>query len=1208
VVAALRENKLVRAHFVLGPAGSGKTFRCLAEIRALLAKSPEGPPLVLVAPKQATFQIERQLLAEASLPGYTRLQILSFERLAQYVLAALHWPPPRLLSEEGRVMVLRALLERHQDRLRLFRASARLPGFARQLSALLREFQHYHLSPARIGTLTVELAAGSPLADKLHDFGLLLRAYHAWLRAEALQDADHLLDVAAGALDATHAKPALSTGKAQRDDGGRSPHQPFLTRPAPALAHPMGAGRAEGQPAFRLAGLWLDGFAEMTPQELDLLAAMMPVSQTATLAFCLEQAVEASEPPLSAWATVGHTFRSCLERLKAAPGVDVSVEVLARQSEHGRFAGNPALQHLEKHWMDPRPLPAAVQVSAPAQPAGMAAAPRGADCAGADESASCRKPLRVVVCANPEAEATFAAREILQFVREDGGRFRDVAVLLRSLDGYHEVLRRVFTRYEIPFFLDRREPVTHHPLAELTRSAVRMAAFGWRREDWFGALKTGLVHREEAEIDWLENEALSRGWDGHFWCQPASAIGDEAVSQRWERLRPELVPPFQRFVVRLAGHEGRPTGTQLAEAIAGLWDALELAKQLGDWSARSIADPRAGASDAVHVTVWQQMQDWLANLARAFPSEPLPLFEWLSILEAGLAGLTVGAIPPVLDQVLIGTIDRSRNPSLQMALVLGTNESVFPAAPEPDNLLTESDRERLAEQKVLLGPLRRWWLGRERYYGYMVCTRAHERLLLTFSQRDADDNPLNPSPFIARLRRLFPRLDVESPAGRRPWRQSAHAGELIAPWLAGDLPDRDAAGILTALEALPGWNELRDRLTQFSEWCEIGSLDAGLAGQLYGAKLETSVSRLEQFAACPFKFFVHSGLRAGERRRFELDAREQGSFQHEVLAEFHRQVRAEGKEWRELTPGAARERIGRIAAVVAPTFHEGLLRTEAASQFAARSLTRALQDWMETVIDWMRQYGFDPRAVEVGFGGADDLLPAWEIDLGGEHRLALRGKIDRVDLAAGNAAGEALCVVIDYKSSTRRLDPALLAGGVQLQLPAYLGVLRRLRDPQPAFGVARLVPAGVFYANVRGQCPAGATRVEVLANVDAARQKACQHTGRFDFAVLRQLDQRPGAKTGAQFNYRLKKDGTPYENSRDVMTSKQFAGFLDDVEAQLVRLGRAILSGDVAVDPYRRGRQKACDQCDYLVVCRIDPWAHNYRVLSAPAPAKGEQE
>ena len=101
----------MQARFLLGPAGAGKTFRCLEEIRQALLTEPQGPPLILLAPKQATFQLERQLLADSALPGYTRLHILSFERLAEFVLDRLHQPPPPLLSDEGRTMVLHALLD-----------------------------------------------------------------------------------------------------------------------------------------------------------------------------------------------------------------------------------------------------------------------------------------------------------------------------------------------------------------------------------------------------------------------------------------------------------------------------------------------------------------------------------------------------------------------------------------------------------------------------------------------------------------------------------------------------------------------------------------------------------------------------------------------------------------------------------------------------------------------------------------------------------------------------------------------------------------------------------------------------------------------------------------------------------------------------------------------------------------------------------------
>ena len=62
--------------------------------------------------------------------------------------------------------------------------------------------------------------------------------------------------------------------------------------------------------------------------------------------------------------------------------------------------------------------------------------------------------IRIISCPNAEVEAAFAAREILKFVHDDraGNRFRDAAVLVRSLDGYYKPLERAFRRYGIPFF------------------------------------------------------------------------------------------------------------------------------------------------------------------------------------------------------------------------------------------------------------------------------------------------------------------------------------------------------------------------------------------------------------------------------------------------------------------------------------------------------------------------------------------------------------------------------------------------------------------------------------------------------------------------------------------------------------------------------------------------------------------------------------
>jgi ATP-dependent helicase/nuclease subunit B len=339
-------------------------------------------------------------------------------------------------------------------------------------------------------------------------------------------------------------------------------------------------------------------------------------------------------------------------------------------------------------------------------------------------------------------------------------------------------------------------------------------------------------------------------------------------------------------------------------------------------------------------------------------------------------------------------------------------------------------------------------------------------------------------------------------------------------------------------------------------------------------------------------------LRAEERKLFELDVREQGSFQHDVLALFHQELQSEGKRWREVTPQEARGRVAGVAKKLVASYREGLLEASEQTRFMARVLTESLQDLVEIIVGWMReQYQFDPVAVELGFG-TDETSPAWAIDLQRDQKLELWGRIDRVDLRK-TAADEALCVVIDYKSSQKQLDPVLITNGLQLQLLTYLNVLRHWPSPDTLFGVRRLSPAGVFYVNLRGRYDRQPNRNEALADPATARKFAYQHTGRFDVRVLRQLDSRPDVRQGDQFNFRTTHSGRIHRGSREALPTAEFQALLDEVEQNLKDMGTRIFSGVTAVAPYRKGTETACGQCSFQSICRVDPWSQPFRVLKA---------
>jgi ATP-dependent helicase/nuclease subunit B len=1199
----------VQVRLLLGPAGSGKTFRCLAELREALAASPDGAPLLLIAPRQTTYQLEWQLLADdSSVRGYTRLHILSFERLAHFIFESVQKAEPRMLDEEGRVMVLRGILAKKRDELKLFRASARLTGFAQQLSTVLRELQRNQLTPERIAQLAVEAGDAEGLGHKLHDLAMLLESYLEWLRNHNLQDADSLLDAAAAELRRdsriqttqeaigqptfTSRKPLNKTRKAEN----KRQLEFALTLDSSPASSAGAAVIADEEPSITfkpistslqslgIGGLWVDGFSEWSAQELDLLAALIPHCNSATLTFCLEAAPSQRHSWLSNWSVPQQSFERCKKRLEELPGVELAVEVINRDPGQTRFVNNPILQQLEAEW------------------------PKSEKHTSEDRDADAiARALRVGACSNAEAEATLAAREILRHVRK-GGRYRDVTVLVRKLENYHQVLQRIFTRYEIPYFLDRRELVSHHPLAELTRNALRTITFHWQRDDWFAALKTGLLGVEEREIDELENEALARGWKGAAWHEPIrlkdspkSENERERLAQlenRLEQLRKQIMPAFQKLALLLGAEQNKPSGPKLAGALREFWRISSVEQRLEQWASGDGPGSDSRTPNSVHATVWSQMNRWLDNIAMAFPDERLPLREWLPILDAGLANLTVGVIPPALDQVLIGAIDRSRNPEVRLGIVLGMNESVFPARPEPPALLTETDCAALQKRSVNLSIGTRQQLGRERHYAYVACTRARERLVMTYALHDSDGTPLNPSPFISRVRQIFPSLEIENAPAELDWRESEHASELVVPVLNASKPDisTDDRENWEKLAESPALASVIKRLRQFDVGETEESLSSELAAHLYGPALRTSVSRMEQFAACPFKFFVHSGLRAEERKLFELDVKEKGTFQHDVLAEFHNQLSREKLRWRDISPPAARDRVGRIAQAFIASYRNGLLQATEASRFTGKQLTRSLQDFIETLVGWMReQYKFDPVAVELPFG--EEGNAAWKIAIGDGHTLDLHGRIDRVDLFRNPANGTALCVVVDYKSSRKQLDPVFLAHGLQLQLLAYLNVIRQWPNAREFFGPNRLVPAGVFYVNLRGRYQRSNSRLDALAEPGEIRKRAYGHAGRFDAAALPYLDARPGARTGDQFKYRITKDGELYRNSYECLSTGEFIELLETVEANLKRMGSEIFSGRAAVSPYRKGSVTACDQCEYRPICRIDPWTHQFRLL-----------
>jgi ATP-dependent helicase/nuclease subunit B len=1114
----------MQVRFLLGPAGSGKTFTCLQEIRRALVTEPAGPPLVLLAPKQATFQLERQLLEDDELSGYTRLQILSFDRLASFVLTQLAVQVKELLAEEGRLMVLRALLAREKEGLAMYRASAHQPGFAAQLSQLLREMQRSRIGPAELAKMAEDEAVSAHLRAKLTDLALLAGAYRDWLEGQGLNDADEVLELAANRLKALEIPSRLDP------------------------ANP---------PPFFLASLWLDGFAEMTPQEVELMAALMPFCQQATLAFCLPAAPGGGDQKFSLWNLIGASYAHCRERLGLLSECEIDVQVLPRDPVRSRFAASPALAALEARWDERRLLAAPEDVGA----------------------------VRLVACMDRDTEAVYAAREIRRHVRA-GGRYREVTVLVRDLQDYGHVLRRVFTHYGIPFFLDQRESAAHHPVAELTRFALRTVAYNWQQEDWFGVLKTGLCGVGDSRIDWLENLSLAFGWEGGVWKTRPAKMDIEGLEEAWEQVRAVAVLPVMKLGEAVEGDA--VSGRALARAVRGLWSQLKVSRQLERWSEARWpgAESRVYFHEpaVVHRTVWEQMNAWLGNLETAFADESvtMPLREWLPIIEVGLSNLSVGVIPPAIDQVLVGAIDRTRNPEVEAAFVMGLNEGVFPAVPGQPVLLTEQEREQLSGRRISLGQAGLHQLANERYLGYIACTRPQKRLHLTWATTDERGHVLPWSSLVDHVSRTL-RIDQPETFSLpvRP-EDAEHYSEVVADVMRTDGEAEQQ------LRQLPKLAEVAQRWTDWQAARGVTAIGPGLTELIFPTPWKTSVSALETFAQCPFRFYARYGLRAKERQYYEPDVREKGTYQHDVLEEFHNRAMKLGG-WDRLEVDDARALVTDIADELRSSSAEGKMDHDEVTRFQADNLVVNLEKLVTSIVGWMGTYSFRPEVAELGFGlDGEDGLPAMEIDLGEHGTMLLRGRIDRVDLLpTDDDPGKALVAIADYKSSPKAVDETLLANGLQLQLLSYLHVVRELPGLAERLGKRELIPAGVFYVSLRPGNSKSVDRDKVVVD-ESAWRAGFQHQGRLNAQWLEAFDSSGGKSR--QFKSRGKDQAPP----------ERFNELQKMVVEHVRSLGVRVMGGEAAASPYRHKGAAPCDYCEFSPVCRFDSWETEYRALRKP--------
>lgn len=898
--------------------------------------------------------------------------------------------------------------------------------------------------------------------------------------------------------------------------------------------------------------LWLDGFTDFTPQQQVVLERLLGQSSSMTVTLTCDH-LEEDEGGTGIFSPARRTANTLL-RLAQRAGISCEVEHLVSEC-----AGKAEpLVYME------RALFAQEQTSP-------------AVCGGAVEMFRGN---------TPRGEVEWTAARVLRMVREEGYRFRDIGVVARNYGSYRDLVESVFGRYGVPVFSSAMTDILERPVLALVTAALDTVAAGYRYEDVFRYLKTGLTNLSQEERDLLENYVLKWDIKGSRWLQSKDwswhpkgygfpmTEEDRALLARLDRARRQVTVPLEGLR-KNPDHTGRGQAVALYSFMEDIGLPQRLEERMGELE--ELGQPALAEE---YRQLWDILCTGLEQCAALLGDIPMELEEFAKLFRLVLSQYDVGTIPVSLDRVTAGETTRQTGHRVKALFFLGADDASLPQTPQAVGLLSDDDRSLLAAYGLELSQTQRELLYREMTTIYQICAQPSQRLVVSWPAQGSDGGERRPSFLVQRLRLLFQDL----PACREDALDGAF--RLEAP-----LPALEQAGrsqrARRALEGLPGYEEQTARLDWAAGWAR-GQLSRPAVDKLYGERVPMSASRMDKYKSCHFSYFMRYGLKAEPRKPAGFDAPEYGTFVHYVLE----QVLQDGMFQQTVLPGMEEDgerrsrRLHQLTQQAVERYVQeelgGLEGQSQRFQYLFRRLLRTVQSVVDNVAEELLHSQFKPISFELGFGSGKELPPV-ELTAQG-ITISVTGFVDRVDGWVDN--GTLHLRVVDYKTGRKTFDLTEVWNGLGLQMLLYLFTLEE--KGQALYGLP-VEGDGVLYIPARE----AVIRANRSIGDDALRKKVDKELTRKGLVVSdrRILD---AMETAGEEGYRFlplkvtKSTGTI--TGEALATAEQLGRLGKHIQTILNDICRELAAGNIAADPFWRGPEKnACRYCDYAAACHFEP-------------------
>ena len=819
--------------------------------------------------------------------------------------------------------------------------------------------------------------------------------------------------------------------------------------------------------------------------------------------------------------------------------------------------------------------------------------------------------VRILSAPSARAEVRFVAREILRLVKEENYRYRDIAVIASDIDSYQHYIRAYFADYGLPFFIDKRKALNQHPVVGLICSALQTVVSGFSSSDIFPYLKTALTPIAGYEVDMLENYCLAFGIRGSDWITtenwqfaPAQNPGfDETLINQ---IRIKVSKPLLALRDQLCSADNPQKtidGAEFTRIVFDFLDNFQIYKRINEW----IEDCR-DTSDYKTADEHRQFYDKLINifdeLTEVFGGVEMTCSDYLAILNSAFSQMSLAFIPPSLDQILIGSIERSRHPNLKAVFLLGVTQKQFPIPISSKGILTDDDRIAAESVDFELAANTSQCLADRRYLAYIAFTRPSQFLCITYPVADDGGGAVPRSQFVANLESLFDDLNQEWTGGEQTRIEQVYSKSELSELLCRRL-GRDPDLAQTGTNDNEQLGELLDCINSDEQLAAVGSrvvsainydnrahLDKTTVKKLFAGQIKSSATRLSTFSACPYQHFARYVLKLREREEFKFEPLDLGTFYHRILDILLRRLSCEKKDFtidsNELL-SLLRKEIAKL--ITEDPFISNFINHCPHNAFVIASASENLEDSVLAIREMACAGSFEPALSEVEFGKTANSIGEYNIDLGGGRSVSLRGKIDRLDIA--DIGGKKIGLVFDYKLKEKRFSWSEFYYGLDMQLPLYILAIGKADSSK--LDVSQI--AGAFYIPIEVS-PSSATQVKTKQQKD----ETFNHKGRgiFNGEFAQQLHGEISSGWDKFYNFRnTSKDNQYGDYGRSgVLKPDDFEHVLGFTEQKTVQLAEEIYSGKIEVRPYRLNKKSPCSYCKYKALCRFDWQINEYNLLA----------